>query len=310
MRLDFNVLWVEDQKDRVMAQCEQIDLLIRKEGFRLQVEFASSIEQANRFLSDNSIYGDHIDLVLMDYDLGAGGKGDDGLVEVRNKFPYKDIVFYSSQTDALLEMVSNKRVQGVFCSPRDDLPDTVVGLFEALVKKVLDIDHSRGIVMGATSDIDHYVNDCLTTSFDNSDEILQKGTLNVVARHVKEKTKSFQKELERVNAVKHVSELQEFHNVYTSNDRLRLLKNVLKDDESHQDSVQAITNYLDITVPKRNQLAHVRVKIEGFSRKLFDKNNNELTSEQMKSLRQELLKHQEHFEKLSEKLSLSAPQVE
>jgi len=296
MRLDFNVLWVEDQKDRVMAQCEQIDLLIRKEGFRLQVEFASSIEQANRFLSDNSIYGDHIDLVLMDYDLGAGGKGDDGLVEVRNKFPYKDIVFYSSQTDALLEMVSNKRVQGVFCSPRDDLPDTVVGLFEALVKKVLDIDH--------------YVNDCLTTSFDNSDEILQKGTLNVVARHVKEKTKSFQKELERVNAVKHVSELQEFHNVYTSNDRLRLLKNVLKDDESHQDSVQAITNYLDITVPKRNQLAHVRVKIEGFSRKLFDKNNNELTSEQMKSLRQELLKHQEHFEKLSEKLSLSAPQVE
>ncbi|MDI1291724.1 MAG: hypothetical protein PSV18_03155 [Methylobacter sp.] len=311
MRLDFNVLWVEDQKDRVMAQCEQIDLLIRKEGFRLQVEFASSIEQANRFLSDNSIYGDHIDLVLMDYDLGAGGKGDDGLVEVRNKFPYKDIVFYSSQTDALLEMVSNKRVQGVFCSPRDDLPDTVVGLFEALVKKVLDIDHSRGIVMGATSDIDHYVNDCLTTSFDNSDETLQKGTLNVVARHVKEKTKSFQKELERVNAVKHVSELlQEFHNVYTSNDRLRLLKNMLKDDESHQDSVQAITNYLDNTVPKRNQLAHVRVKIEGFSRKLFDKNNKELTSEQMKSLRQELLKHQEHFEKLSEKLSLSAPQVE
>lgn len=120
---------------------------------------------------------------------------------------------------------------------------------------------------------------------------------------MKEKAKNFQKKLDRVDSVSHVSELQEFHNIYTSNDRLRLLKNVLNGNESHQNSVQTITNYLSDTVPKRNQLAHVRVKIEGFSRKLFDKNNNELTSEQMKSLRQELLEFQEFFEKLSGQLN-------
>lgn len=186
MRLDFNILWVEDNKSNVMSQFEKIERLIREEGFRLQVEFAYSIEGAKGYLSDD-IYGDHIDLVLMDYDLGAGGKGDEGLLEVRNKFRYKDIVFYSSQAENLLKMVEDKHVQGVFCSTRDDLPDTVVELFEVLVKKVLDIDHSRGIVMGATSDIDHYINDCLTTSFDNSDVTLQKKTLDVVTRHVKGK---------------------------------------------------------------------------------------------------------------------------
>lgn len=149
MRLDFNVLWVEDQKTNVEPQRQRIELLLRKEGFRLQVEFAASIDKAKDFLS-NDIYGDHIDLVLMDYDLGAGDKGDQGLVEVRNKFHYKDIIFYSSQASDLPKLVADQKVQGVFCSTREDLADTVDGVFEALVKKVLDIDHARGIVMGAT----------------------------------------------------------------------------------------------------------------------------------------------------------------
>ncbi len=309
MRLDFNVLWVEDQRSLVESQREKIALEIKKEGFRLQVEFASSVDEANRFLS-NDIYGDHIDLVLMDYNLGAGSRGDQGLVDVRKKFQYKDIVFYSAQASELLKLVANKEVQGVFCSGRDDLTDTVVGLFETLVKKVLDIDHSRGIVMGATSDIDHYVNDCLTTSFEKSDETGQQAVLKVIEKHVKEKCKSFKKEVDNISAVKHVNELMQFHNVYTSNDRLRLLKNAIENDVLYKTSVIKITNYLSYTVPKRNKLAHVRVKTEGFSRKLFDNDNQELTSENMKVLRQELLEYQEYFENLSEKLSLVDPQLE
>ena len=34
MRLDFNVLWVEDNQRNVQSQRERIELLIRKEGFR------------------------------------------------------------------------------------------------------------------------------------------------------------------------------------------------------------------------------------------------------------------------------------
>lgn len=302
MRLDFNVLWVENLPNNVAAQKARIEYLVKKEGFRLQVLFAASIDDATTHLS-NDIYGDHIDLVLMDYDLGAGGRGDDGLVEVRNIFPYKDIVFYSSQASDLQDLVSGKRVDGVFCSIRDDLPDTVTGIFEALVKKVLDIDHSRGIVMGATSDIDHCVNDCINANFNSCDEGAQQNALQVIEKHVKEKRKNFEKDLERISSVKHVSELKNFHNIYTSNDRLRLLKNMLNDDQSNKDRVDSISTYLSDTVPKRNDLAHVRVIVEGFSRKLFDRNDNELTSEQMKSLRQDLLEYQTIFEVLSNELN-------
>src|SRR6266487_5253266 len=154
MRLDFNILWVEDQPDAVKAQFDRIGLLLRKEGFRCNAEFATSVANAKGFLADD-IFGDHIDLVLMDYDLGDGPNGSEGIEIVRDEFPFKDIVFYSaSGVQKLQQSLSEKKFQGIFYSSRQDLPDIVVGVFQALVKKVLDIEHSRGVVMGATSEID------------------------------------------------------------------------------------------------------------------------------------------------------------
>src|SRR5438105_2567648 len=95
MRLDFNILWVEDQPDAVKAQRERIDFLLRKEGFRVNAEFATDVKQAEGFLGDD-VFGDHVDLILMDYDLGNGPNGSAGIEMVRDSFPFKDIVFYSA----------------------------------------------------------------------------------------------------------------------------------------------------------------------------------------------------------------------
>lgn len=309
MRLDFNVLWVDDQPQAVQSQRESIERQIRKEGFRLQVEFATSLLDAEKLLSSD-IFGDHIDLVLMDYDLGVGGKGDEGLGIIRKIFPFKDVIFYSSAAADLPEKVANAyvqgssaHVQGIYCSTRPELPDTVVGAFEALVKKVLDIDHSRGIVMGATSDIDHHISDSLVSIFKKSDEEKQAATLNVLKQHMEEKRANFKKEADFIEAVKHVSELLDKHNVYTSNDRLRLLKNALEINALHDEKVEGIKKYLREVVPKRNQLAHVQVQAEGFSRKLVNKKGEEFSSDDMRDLRLALLEHQELFEALSEALN-------
>ena len=86
MRLDFNVLWIENQQDSVQSQKKRLEHVIRQEGFRLRVAFASSVEDALKYLAED-IYTDHVDLILMDYDLGPGMKGNEGLVEVRHKVP-------------------------------------------------------------------------------------------------------------------------------------------------------------------------------------------------------------------------------
>lgn len=308
MRLDFNILWVEDQPQRVMSQFENVTLRLEKHGFRCKSEFVKTLDEAKGFLN-NDIYGDHIDLVLMDFDLGQGGRGDDGLVDVKNVFPYKDIVFYSSDAPNLLSMVADKmlkniNVQGVYCSTRADIPEVVEGVFEALVKKVLDIDHSRGIVMGATSDIDHLVNDCLDEIFKNEDEGRTVTALDVVKGQVEKKRADFEEGVGKVEAVTRLPDLQELHNVYTSNDRLTLLKKMLKTQNGHVDNVKEINAYSGTILPRRNDLAHVRVVVEGFSRKLYSRKGEELTSEQMKALRQELLKYQDFFDSLAQGLKV------
>lgn len=305
MRLDFNVLWVEDQPHNVKTQRDRIEYLLRKEGFRFQAQFATTIQGAVECLQDE-IYGDNIDLVLMDYDLGTGGKGDDGLIEVRNNFRFKDIVFYSSGASDLLRLVAEKRVQGVFCSTRNELPDTVDGVFEALIKKVLDLDHSRGIVMGASSDIDYRVYQCLIHSFDLGDDRHKQLAFNSIQQDINKKFKRLREVSNNIAKIQHVSELNKknFSGIYSASDKLFLLQRLLKTDESNKESVNRIENYKQNTIPKRNQLAHTQViNGPGFSRKLVDDKGTELKIGDMRALRQELLAIQDHFDQLLEKLS-------
>jgi hypothetical protein len=294
MRLDFNVLWVENQQDSVMAQKEKLDLQIRKEGFRLQVEFAKSVEDALKLVASD-VYTDHIDLILMDFDLGSGMNGAQGLVEMRAKMPYREMIFYSAQADNLLEMVSQSRVQGVYCSHRTELPDAAAGIFEALVKKVIDIDHSRGIVMGTTSDIDHFIMDCLTALFDIGNDEARTATLGLIKEKMATKRAEFEKDADAVETITHINDLFAFHGVYTSVDRLELLRKILKSGGGKDAAQAALKKYLS-AVPKRNDLAHVRVQVEGFKRKLVNRKNEEHTSESMKAFRLELL---EHYESIS-----------
>lgn len=289
MRLDFNVLWVEDQKDQVEAQKDRISMLLRKEGFRLQVQFADSVDAAAGFLSDD-IYGDHIDLVLMDYDLGPGRHGDEGLEVVRHEFPYKDIIFYSGQKAAdLAQMVTDRHIQGVFVCHRPELPDTVFGVFENLVRKVLDIDHARGIVMGATSDIDEIVVSLLSSAFERSSDDDKKALLDDLPRRIKKKKKSFDQALANASKVQHPADLTPLHAVFTSDDRFRLLRKLFEIGGLHTEKGGAFDDYRDNVVPKRNDLAHITVRTEGFSRRLFDRAGGELTSANMKELRLKLL---------------------
>lgn len=297
MRLDFNVLWVEDTPDLVTEQREKLERSIRREGFRLKVQFVSSVAEATKFISTD-IYGDHIDLVLMDYNLGAGPSGDTGLIEVRKLLPYKDIIFYSAQAANLREIVRKLPVEGIFLSNRNDLPDAAEGLFETLVKKVLDIDHSRGLVMGATSDIDHFVNDCLVTVFKDTDAAFQTEVIKIILERIKEIRKRFDTAVEEIEAITNVSEIFDKHHVYTSVDRLHLLRKSLDLKQIHPDKTDAMKRYASDTIPKRNDLAHLRVKIDGFSRKLLDRNGKEFTGEEMRALRSSLLEHQELFEAL------------
>lgn len=167
MRLDFNVLWVEDQPGGVVAQGKAIGRNMAEEGFEFKPTMCTGLDEVQRRLSDD-LFTDEVDLILVDWDLGKGVEGQTVITGIRERIPYKDVVFYSAVTDTkkLREASFSEGHEGVYFVHRNDLVDEVTSLFKSVVKKVLDLDHTRGIVMGATSDVDQMARECLLLAQD------------------------------------------------------------------------------------------------------------------------------------------------
>ena len=61
----------------------------------------------------------------------------------------------------------------------------------------------------------------------------------------------------------------------------------------HQDRAKQFESYRTSVMPRRNDLAHIRVEAKGFSRKFYDRRGVELSADDMRKLRVELLEFQD-----------------
>lgn len=260
MRLDFNVLWVDDQPERVDAQIRRIAMRMEEEGFEFNPTRSQSMDDVLKLIGD-SVFADEIDLILVDWDLGGQLQGQDVIAAIREAVPYKDVVFYSAQTPAstLRQLAFEKGVEGVYCASREALVDEVLGVFESLVKKVLDLDHTRGIVMGATSDIDYMVKECLFAIHGQLDEQGRAAMLKKTLGHLEKRMKELNKLAAKLKDATSLPELFEAHEILTSNHRLRVLAEALKGEflKPHKKFRKSVVDYQQQVLRKRNILGHV-----------------------------------------------------
>src|SRR5574343_38135 len=224
MRLDFNVLWVDDQPNRVAAQSKSISHKMALEGFEFKPRPCTTIDQMEDVISEH-VFIDEVDLILVDWDLGNNVHGEDAIERIRKIAQYKDIVFYSGQASVveLRRKVYDRQLEGVYCASREGLIDEVIGVFEALIKKVLDLDHTRGIVMGATSDIDHIVNTCLELAHDKLDHTGKAIFMEEAIKRVAKQVQNIAKQEAKLVAESTIRALFDSYMLFTSDHRLRML---------------------------------------------------------------------------------------
>lgn len=310
MRLDFNVLWVDDQPDRVGAQVIRIEKQMETEGFRFNSTACKSMNEVQALVTDN-VFTDEIDLVLVDWDLGNNLQGQDVIALIRETVTYKDIVFYSAQTPAetLRQLAFEKGLEGVYCASREELVDEVLGVFESLVKKVLDLDHTRGIVMGATSDIDQMVNECLVVMHSKLEAADKDEMLKAALGYVDQRIKGLLKTAEKLKQVTSFEELTSAHMILTANDRLRMLGGALKTKtfEIHKEYRESVVKYQNDTVPKRNELGHLVLVPEGKPKEVVTSDGKTVSVEEMRELRRLILGLRTDFRKLLLALQENGP---
>lgn len=266
MRLDFNVLWVEDQPKAVAAQAVAITRNMAAEGFEFRPTYCESLAAVEGQLA-NDIFTDEIDLILVDWDLGNGPQGQQVISAIREKIYYKDIVFYSAvaETTKLKEASYNSGHEGIYFVDRNGLVDEVSNLFKSVIKKVLDLDHSRGIVMGATSDIDNMVRGCLLGACSSLEEQDRAAVLADMVALLDEKVPDLQKRVEKLKKAPSIDGILEKHLTFTANDGLRILVGLLGGEKfaAQSSHVGSIKQYMAEVVPKRNIYGHRVLTPEG-----------------------------------------------
>lgn len=303
MRLDFNVLWVDDQPNAVNAQITRIKAEMADEGFSFNPTQCASIDEVEALIA-GEVFQDEVDLILVDWDLGGGVHGQDVIERVRQVAQYKDVVFYSAQTPAadLRRMAFERGLEGIFCASREGLIDEVLGVFESLVKKVLDLDHTRGIVMGATSDIDHMIHSCLLHIEAKLDDGGKKTLVDQAIKRVQERVKDIAKQGEKLAAATSVTTILEAHMIFGANDRLRMLRRLLEADANHARSADTVKSYMENVVPERNVLGHMVLAPEGRPQAVVNSEGKQINLDDMRTLRKTILSLREDFRGLVDAL--------
>jgi hypothetical protein len=302
LRLDFNVLWVDDQPNAVNAQIERIKTQMENEGFSFRPTQCKSLAEVEKLIAED-VFQDEVDLILVDWDLGGGVHGQEVITKVREVAQYKDVVFYSARTPVadLRKLAFDKGLEGIYCASREELVDEVLGVFESLVKKVLDLDHTRGIVMGATSDIDHLVNTCLAQAHTKLDDEGKSKFIDEALRRIAEKVKNVVKQGEKIKKDPSVEALFKAHMLFTSDDRLRMLATILEMDAfgAHAGAKVTITSYREHVVPDRNVLGHIVLAPEGKPQAVETSEGKRVSLDEMRNLRKLILGLREDFRALA-----------
>lgn len=307
MRLDFNVLWVEDQPERIASQSSRIAAGMANEGFQFCPRHCRTMDEVVNAIADN-VFTDEVDLILVDWDLGNQQYGDDAIDRIREIVRFKDVVFYSGERTVveLRRMAFDKNLEGVFCSGRPDLVDEVLGVFESLVKKVLDLDHTRGIVMGATSDIEHMINSCLSLAHGKLDENGKAELVKNAMGRIERKVENLVKQGKKLTDAPDLDAVLKAHMLFTADDRLRLLASILKmaDFAAHAERITTIESYRAEVVVNRNQLGHVVLRPEGKPAGVAALSGQIVDLEQMRTLRRLILGLRADFRTLLQALEM------
>lgn len=179
----------------------------------------------------------------------------------------------------------------MYCAGRAELVDEVIGVFDSLIKKVLDLDHTRGIVMGATSDIDYMVNTCLALAHQKLDDAGKALFIEEAIRRVVEQVANVTKQGERLKGKPSVEAIFKAHMLFTSDHRLRMLAHVLGTDNFREYAfgVTTVNDYRNGVVSNRNTLGHAVLVPNGKPNSVMDDAGKIVDIDTMRELRKLIL---------------------
>lgn len=161
MNLSYKILWIDDEKSFIDSfDNESLEEYVASQGFDLEMQYRMTPEEIKL-----EVDGSEYDLLIIDYNIAEGDlHGSDVIRQVRDKNCLTEVIFYSSSgIPTLRNVAAEKELEGVYFSGRktDQLLRKITDVFNLTVRKVVDVNNMRGIVMAGVADLDHAVVDVI-----------------------------------------------------------------------------------------------------------------------------------------------------
>jgi CheY-like chemotaxis protein len=298
MKLDFNVLWFDDQKTYVSAAEEELQEYLSEKGFQLQVNWQTGDVNFNDLVEKEAF--NNYDLILVDYQMGEKSRHGDELAGIIRESFYTDIIFYSGEDkQKLKELIAQKPVDGVYCANRKNLADAIVKVVETTIRIFQHPNALRGMVMAETADFDDIITNCLLTYASKLPPEEITNYLTAIHQWVDEKSqeniKQFGKKIDQ-NPTEFLS-----HRAFQATHRLIHLIKSIESIDSIKPFIDELKAYQAEVIGPRNELAHVKLEEKNGSLTLVG-SEFEFTHESLIALRKTLLKHGKNFEKIKAQL--------
>lgn len=168
MNLDYNVLWIENERRSYELKRDIVKEIVEKIGFNFPEPLYLSGDE-----NLNGINFGFYDLIIADFKLDNNKKGTDLLSIIRNGEGrvYTEVLFYSSVgPDEIREELKKSRIDGAYCISRDNdlFGLDVEKIIRTLVRKVLDINNMRGMFMASVATLDSKMIDVLENYYSTS----------------------------------------------------------------------------------------------------------------------------------------------
>lgn len=161
MKLQYKILWFDDSAE--LFDSLDLDYLqdkIRGWGFVPEICLVNNPEE---FLQKSPY--DDFDLLVIDYNLEGYGHGEDFIAQVREQEVLTEIIFYSSGATSLLwSAVHKKQLEGIYVANKQTIIERILKVGQQTLRKVLDLENMRGIVMAEVGDLDLQLNSILSAA--------------------------------------------------------------------------------------------------------------------------------------------------
>jgi len=306
MRIDYKILWVEDEKTWYEDSKGLIEDYLEDLGFVIKSKHCKTFEDVKTEYSLNQLKD--YDLLLVDFSLAGSPDGDEIVKFIREQKEnpiLTDVIFYSNDIESVRSSIRKYDFEGVYTSHRGDFVEKAEQVIDTTIKKVQEVNSMRGLIMAETSELD----DAMLTIIEN---FISKGTEQSaeLTKYVFEKVQEFiitsKDNFEQHQSNGNITELVRsslFHSMIKAKSIQKLIKLIGNTD--FNDLKNFTQDYNKDVISVRNNFAHVKEETdpETGEKKLVSHINGkdiEFTNESCINIRKVLIQYSERLNELKQ----------